>query len=101
MFKNLKVTCIKAEGKCSRTKRGDSFTIRNAKLEILPDQSVCIFALGSILQPITAAIMQNKEGQGILDILDEWQCPDPKAEVIFKIEEEKPNGKSDSMKEIR
>ncbi len=100
MFKNLKVTCIKAEGKCSRTKRGDSFTIRNAKLEILPDQSVCIFALGSILQTITAAIMQNKEGQGILDILDEWQCPDPKAEVIFKIEEEKPNGKLDAMKEI-
>jgi uncharacterized repeat protein (TIGR04076 family) len=93
MFKDLKVTCIKAEGKCSRTKRGDTFTIRNAKLEIPPDQSVCIFALGSILQPITAAIMQNKpimqnkQGEGILDMLDEWQCPDPKAEVIFKIEE--------------
>ena len=87
MFKNLKVTCIKAEGKCSRTRCGDTFTIRNAKLEVPADQSVCIFALGSILQPITAAIMQNKEGQGILDMLDEWQCPDPKAEVIFKIEE--------------
>jgi uncharacterized repeat protein (TIGR04076 family) len=89
MFKNLKVTCIKAEGKCSRTKRGDTFTIRNAKLEIPLDQSVCIFALGSIMQPITAAIIQNKEGKGILDVLDEWQCPDPLANVVFKIEEEK------------
>ena len=87
MFKDLKVTCIKAKGKCGRTRCGDNFVIRNAKLEIPPDQSVCIFALGSILQPITAAIMQNKEGEGILDMLDEWQCPDPKAEVIFKIEE--------------
>ena len=87
MFKNLKVTCIKAKGKCSRTKCGDNFVIRNAKLEIPPGKSVCIFALGSILQPITGAIIQNKEGEGILNILDEWQCPDPKAEVIFKIEE--------------
>lgn len=47
MFKNLKVTCIKAEGKCRRTRCGDNFVIRNAKLEIPPGQSVCIFALGS------------------------------------------------------
>ena len=87
MFKNLKVTCIKAEGKCSRTRCGDTFNVRNAKLEIPPNQSICIFALGSILQPIAAAIVQNKEGEGILHVLDEWQCPDPKAEVIFKIEE--------------
>ena len=87
MFKDLKVTCVKKEGKCGRTKCGDSFTIRNAKLEIPVGQSVCIFALGSILQPITAAIIQNKEGEGILDRLDEWQCPDPKAKVVFKIEE--------------
>jgi len=87
MFKNLKVTCVKAEGKCSRTKLGDSFSVRNAKLEIPPGQDVCIFALGSILQPITGAIIQNKDGEGILDMLDEWQCPDPKAKVIFKIEE--------------
>ena len=87
MFKNLKVTCIKAEGKCHRTRCGDNFVIRNAKLEIPPGKSVCIFALGSILQPITGAIIQNKEGEGILQMLDEWRCPDPKAEVIFKIEE--------------
>ena len=87
MFKNLKVSCIKAEGPCSRTKPGDVFFIRNAKLEIPQGQDVCIFALGSILPPITAAIIQNKDGEGILDILDEWQCPDSKAKVIFKIEE--------------
>lgn len=88
-FKNLKITCVKAEGKCSRTKVGLTFTVKNAKLEIPPGQSVCIFALGSILQPITGAIVNNKEGEGILDALTQWQCPDPMAKVVFKIEEEK------------
>jgi uncharacterized repeat protein (TIGR04076 family) len=89
MFKDLKVTWVKVEGKCSRSKVGTAFYIRYAKLEIPPGQSVCIFSLGSILQPITGAIMQNQEGQGLLDILKEWQCPDPLAKVIFSIEEEK------------
>ena len=87
-LKNLKITCVKAEGKCSRTKAGATFYVRNAKLEIPPDESVCIFALGSILQPITGAIINNKDGEGMLDALSEWQCPDPLAKVIFKIEEE-------------
>ena len=88
-FKDMKVTCIKAEGKCSRTKVGTTFYIRNARLEIPPGESVCIFALGSILQPITGAIIKNKDGEGLLDVLEEWQCPDPLAKVVFKIEEEK------------
>lgn len=88
-FKNLKITCIKAEGPCSRTKKGKTFYVRNAKLELPPGESICIFALGSILQPITGAIIKNKEGEGMLDLLTEWQCPDPLAKVIFRIEEEK------------
>ena len=87
-FKNLKVTCVKAEGQCSRMEAGTTFYIRNAKLELPPGESICIFALGSILQPITGAIIDNKEGEGLLDVLKEWQCPDPLAKVIFKIEEE-------------
>jgi len=86
MFKDLKITCIKAEGDCNRTKTGDHFYIRNAKLEVPPGKSVCIFALGSLLPPLTAATMNNKEGEGMLDMLDQWQCPDPLAKVIFKIE---------------
>ena len=86
-FRDLRVTCVKVEGNCSRMKVGTQFYVRNAKLEMLPDESVCIFALGSILHPITGAIIQNKEGEGMLDILQEWQCPDPLAKVIFKIEE--------------
>lgn len=86
-FKDLKVTIVKAEGKCSRSKAGTTFYIKNAKLELHPGESICIFALGSILQPITAALIQSQEGEGILDLLDEWQCPDPLAKVIFKIEE--------------
>jgi len=88
-FKDLKITCIKVEGKCGRSKVGQTFFIRNAKLFLPPDQGICIFALGSILQPITGAIIKSKDGEGLLDTLDEWQCPDPLAKVIFKIEEEK------------
>ena len=86
MFKDLKVTCIKAEGECGRTEPGAYFFIRNAKLEIPPGQGVCIFALGSLLPPLTAATMNNKDGEGMLDMLDQWQCPDPLAKVVFKIE---------------
>lgn len=86
-FKDLKVTIKKVEGPCSRSKVGTSFFIKNAKLEIPVGQDVCIFALGSILQPLTAAIIRSQDGEGILDLLEEWQCPDPLARAIFKIEE--------------
>jgi uncharacterized repeat protein (TIGR04076 family) len=86
-FKDLKVTITKVEGPCSRSKVGTTFTIKDAKLEIPAGQDVCIFALGSILQPISAAIIQSKNGEGILNLLEEWQCPDPLAKVIFRIEE--------------
>ncbi|UCF71240.1 MAG: TIGR04076 family protein [candidate division WOR-3 bacterium] len=89
MFKNIKVTVVKAEGPCSRMKEGMEFRIRNARLEIPEGQSVCIFALGSLLPVISGAIIKNVEGQGVLNILQEWQCPDPLSEVIFRIEEEK------------
>jgi uncharacterized repeat protein (TIGR04076 family) len=86
-FKDIKVTIVKVEGPCSRSKVGTTFYIKNAKLEIPSGQDVCIFALGSILQPISAAIIRSQEGEGILDLLEEWQCPDPLAKVIFRIEE--------------
>ena len=86
-FKDLKITYVTAKGKCSRTKEGATFYIKNAKLELPQRESVCIFALGSILQPITGAIVKNKDGEGMLDVLTEWQCPDPLAKIIFKIEE--------------
>lgn len=88
-FKNLKVTCIKAEGPCSRTKEGSMFYVRNACVEIPPGGNVCLFALSSLLATLSGAIIKNEENEGILDILQEWQCPDPEAKVIFKIEEEK------------
>lgn len=87
-FKNLKVTVVKAEGPCSRSKVGATFYIRNACLEIPPGEKVCIFALGSLYTPIAGAMIKSEPGEGILDLLQEWQCPDPLAKVIFKIEEE-------------
>lgn len=86
-FKDLKITIVKAEGNCSRSEVGTTFYVKNAKLEIPSGHNVCIFALGSILQPITAALIQSKRGEGILDLLEEWQCPDPLAKVVFRIEE--------------
>ena len=70
-FKNLKVTCVKAEGPCSRTEVGATFYVRDAKLELPPGQSICIFALGSVLQPISGAIIENREGEGLLDVLED------------------------------
>jgi len=89
-FKNMKVTVVKAEG-CSRMKAGAEFYVRNAMLELPQEQGLCIFALGSILPILTAAIFSSKEGEGVLDLLQEWQCPDPLSKVIFRIEEERNN----------
>lgn len=87
-FKDLKITVIKAEGPCSRSKVGSTFYVRNACLEIPAGEKVCIFALSSLLATLSGAIIKNEKGEGILDLLQEWQCPDPEAKVIFRIEEE-------------
>lgn len=86
-FKNLKITVTKAEGKCTWAKVGMSFYIRNAKLEIPAGQNFCVFALSSILPPITGSMMNTIKGDGLLDVLQEWRCPEPFSNVIFKIEE--------------
>jgi uncharacterized repeat protein (TIGR04076 family) len=90
-FKNLKITVVKAEGACSRMKTGVEFYVRNAMLELPQGQGLCIFALGSILPILSAAVFRSKEGEGVLDLLQEWQCPDPLSKVIFRIEEEGKN----------
>lgn len=87
-FKDLKVTIVKVEGPCSRSQKGSMFYVRNACLEIPAGQKVCMFALSSLLAALSGAIVKNEKGEGILDLLQEWQCPDPLAEVIFRIEEE-------------
>ena len=85
-FNDLKVTIVKSEGACTRSRVGTTFYICNACLEIPDEQQVCIFALGSIMQTLSAAIFKAQEGEGVLDLLQEWQCPDPMAKVIFRIE---------------
>ena len=87
-FKDLKITCIKADGPCSRTKVGSTFYVRNACLEIPPGETICLFALSSLLATLSGAIIKNEKGEGVLDLLQEWQCPDPEATVIFRIEAE-------------
>jgi uncharacterized repeat protein (TIGR04076 family) len=89
VFKDLKITAVKVEGPCSRTKVGSTFYVRNACLDIPPGEKVCIFALGSLLTPISGAIIQNEPEKGVLDLLQEWQCPDSEAKVVFRIEEER------------
>ena len=88
IFKDLKVTIINV-GTCNRSKVGTTFFIRNGCLEIPPKQNVCIFALGSILPLISAAIIKSEEGKGLLDYECEgFRCPDPLGNVVFKVEEE-------------
>jgi len=87
-FRDLKITCVKSEGPCSRTKTGDTFYVRNACLEIPEGENVCLFALSSLLTPLSGAIIRSEKGEGILDIDIDWQCPDSEAKVLFRIEEE-------------
>ncbi|MBE0432350.1 TIGR04076 family protein [candidate division WOR-3 bacterium] len=87
-FRDLKITVARVEGPCSRMKQGAEFHIRNAKLEMAQGHGLCIFALGSLLPVLSAAIIKSQEGEGILNVLQEWRCPDPLAKVIFRIEEE-------------
>jgi len=87
-LKNFKVTIVKVEGVCSRSKVGDTFYVHNESLEIPSGSRVCLFALGSILQPIIAASIPTDPENDILNITREFQCPDPLAKVIFRIEEE-------------
>ena len=89
IFKDLKITAVKVEGPCSRTKVGTTFHVRNACLEVPAGESVCIFALGSMLPVISGAIIRSEPEHGVLDLLQEWQCPDSEAKVVFRIEEEK------------
>ena len=89
VFKDLKITAVKVEGPCSRTTLGSTFYVRNACLDIPPGEKVCIFALSSLLAPISGAIIRNEPEHGVLDLLQEWQCPDSEAKVVFRIEEEK------------
>jgi uncharacterized repeat protein (TIGR04076 family) len=87
ILKNLKITVTHVEGPCSRSKEGSVFFVRNARLEIPEGQSLCLFALGSLLPPIIAASVPTTEDHDILSITKEFQCPDPLAKVIFQIEE--------------
>ena len=89
-LKNFKITIVKVEGPCSRAEAGTTFFVRNARLEIPAGDSVCLFALGSILQPLIAASVPTDPENNILNITSEYQCPDPLSKVIFRIEEEKP-----------
>ena len=86
-LRDLKVTVTCVEGACSRSRADTVFTVKNARLEIPNGQSVCLFALGSILAPLIAASVPTDPKNDILQITREFQCPDPLARVIFRIDE--------------
>jgi uncharacterized repeat protein (TIGR04076 family) len=89
-FNDLKITVTKVEGDCSNTKVGSNFFVKNGCLQIPEGKSLCLFALGSLLPVLTAAIIKSEKGEGILDnpqgIVNEWQCPNAAAKVLFTIE---------------
>jgi uncharacterized repeat protein (TIGR04076 family) len=86
-LKDFKITVTCVEGLCSRAKAGTEFYVRNARLEIPPGQSVCLFALGSLLAPLLAASVPTDPDNDILNITREFQCPDPLSKVIMRIDE--------------
>jgi len=86
-LKNFKITITCVEGPCSRAIAGTVFYVRNARLEIPDGQSVCLFALGSLLAPLMAASVPTEPENDILEITREFQCPDPLSKVILRIDE--------------
>jgi uncharacterized repeat protein (TIGR04076 family) len=84
-FRDLKVTLTRVEGACSRCVAGTEFEVRNAKL-ILPESGMCLFALGSLIPCLTAAALNPNPDDDFLDLISEFQCPDPFAVVRFKVE---------------
>jgi uncharacterized repeat protein (TIGR04076 family) len=86
-LKNFKVTVTCVEGLCSRAKAGTEFFVRDARLEIPAGQSVCLFALGSLLAPLIAASVPTDAENNILNITREFQCPDPLSKVLMRIED--------------
>jgi uncharacterized repeat protein (TIGR04076 family) len=90
-LKNFKVTVTCVEGLCSRAKAGTEFFVRDARLEIPAGQSVCLFALGSLLAPLIAASVPTDAENNILNITREFQCPDPLSKVLMRIEDIPPN----------
>lgn len=88
-FKDVKITCIRSDGPCSRTKVGTTFFVRNACLELPENEKICLFALSSLIVPLSTAINIPEKEKGCFDPLTvAWQCPDYEAKVVFKIEEE-------------
>jgi len=87
-LKDLKVTLKCVEGPCRRSRPGTVFYVRNARLEIPEGEGVCLFALASLIAPFIAASIPTSPESSILDITREFQCPDPLAKVIFRVDEE-------------
>lgn len=85
-FTDLKITITKVEGDCTRSKKGACFFVKNVCLEIPQGQTLCLYALGSLLPILSAAVIKAEKGEGLLDAPHEWQCPNSSAKVLFKIE---------------
>ena len=83
-LRDLKVTLERVEGACSRCRAGMEFEVRNAILH-LPEQGLCLFALGALIPNLTAAACSSPDND-FLELISEFQCPDPFAVVRFKVE---------------
>jgi uncharacterized repeat protein (TIGR04076 family) len=84
-LRDLKITLLKVKGNCSRCREGMEFEVRNAKL-YLPEEGLCLFALGALIPNLTASLITTGSEDDFLNLINEFQCPDPFAEVRFKVE---------------
>ena len=89
-FRDLKITLERVEGACSGCRAGMEFEVRDLKLQ-LPEEGLCLFALGALVPNLTAAACSSPDND-FLELINEFQCPDPFAIVRFKVEPlEKPS----------
>jgi uncharacterized repeat protein (TIGR04076 family) len=84
-FRDLKVKITKVKSSWCECRAGTEFEVRDGRL-FLPQEGLCLFALGSLLPCLTAAAVVPNPENDFLDMVSEIRCPDPFAVVKFKIE---------------
>jgi uncharacterized repeat protein (TIGR04076 family) len=85
-MQDLKIVVKEIKGKCDTMKVGDYCVVRGSRLSIPEGNHFCFYALQSILPLIPAKQRKIDERDDWLPTTWEVECPDPKGQVILRIE---------------
>jgi len=85
-MQDLKIVVKEIKGKCDTMKVGDYCILRGSRLSIPEGHHFCFYALQSILPLIPAKQRKIDEPSDWLPNTWEVECPDPKGQVILRVE---------------